>query len=127
MTYLLDTSTFLWAAAKPRALSRKAKRICESPAVSRLVSVASLSEIAVKCSIGKLSIVDPARSLPVWVVNLGARVLSLDAAHAYAACGLPLLHKDPFDRILVAQAVAEDLTVVTSDEKIQQYAVKWTW
>ena len=127
MTYLLDTSTFLWAAAEPRALSREAKRICESPGANRLVSVVSLWEIAVKCSIGKLSIADPARSLPAWVIDLGARVLSLDAAHAYAACGLPLLHKDPFDRMLVAQAVTEDLTLVTSDEKIRQYAVKCAW
>ena len=81
MTYLLDTSTFLWAATKPGALSWKAARICESATASRFVSVSSLWEITVKCSIGKLSIVNPMGALPAWIENLGARVLSVEAAH----------------------------------------------
>lgn len=127
LTYLLDTSTFLWAATAPRELSRKARRICESPAVRRLVSAASLWELATKCSIGKLSIPNAAVALPAWVISLEATVLPLEAAHAYAAYGLPLTHRDPFDRMLIAQAVADDLTLVTPDEVIQQYPVKWVW
>ena len=127
MIYLLDTNTFWWAATSPRKLSHKARRICESPTARRLVSVASLWELIAKCSSGKLSIPDAPVSLPAWVVNLDARLLPVEAAHVYAVYSLPLLHKDPFDRILVAQAVAEDLTLVTSDEAVHLYPVNWVW
>lgn len=111
----------------PRVLSRRARRICESPGVQRVVSAVSLWELVSKCSIGKLTISELTTTLPTWVNSLGARVLPLEAAHAYAAYGLPLFHKDPFDRMLLAQAITEGLTLVTSDELIQRYAVKWVW
>ena len=91
------------------------------------MSAVSLWELVTKCSIGKLSISQVTSTLPAWVSSLGARVLPLEAAHAYAAYGLPLLHKDQFDRMLVAQALADDLTLVTCDEAIQHYNVKWVW
>ncbi|HUI78512.1 MAG TPA: type II toxin-antitoxin system VapC family toxin [Bryobacteraceae bacterium] len=127
MKYLLDTNTFWWAVMTPRELSRRARRICEAQGIERIVSAVSLWELVTKCSIGKLSISQVTSTLPAWVSSLGARVLPLEAAHAYAAYGLPLLHKDPFDRMLVAQAVADDLTLVTCDETIQRYNVKWVW
>lgn len=92
-----------------------------------MVSAASLWELVSNCSIGKLTISDVTTTLPGWVNSLGARVLPLEASHAYTAYGLPLIHKDPFDRMLLAQAITEDLTLVTSDETIQRYAVKWVW
>ena len=92
-----------------------------------MVSAASLWEAVAKCSIGKLSISQVTTTLPMLVESLGVRVLPLEAVHAYAAYGLPLLHKDPFDRMLIAQAVANNLTLVTSDETIQRYPVKWVW
>jgi PIN domain nuclease of toxin-antitoxin system len=58
---------------------------------------------------------------------LNMRILPLEAAHAYAVYGLPMLNRDPFDRMLIAQAMSEDLTLVTSDQQIHQYAVKWIW
>ena len=127
MTYLLDTSTFLWAGSAPQKLSRKARRICESPGLRRVVSVTSLWELVAKCSIGKLEISGLASTLPTWVAHLDARLLPIEAAHAYASYDLPLLHRDPFDRMLIAQALAEDLTLVTKDEAIQRYPVKWIW
>lgn len=127
MTYLLDTNTFLWASSSPRALSAKARRICESSAALRVVSVVSLWELLAKCSVGKLAISNAVAALPAWVANLQARILAIEAAHTYALYGLPMRHKDPFDRMLVAQAVSEDMTLVTSDEAIQQYPVRWIW
>jgi PIN domain nuclease of toxin-antitoxin system len=123
----LDTNTFLWAGSARGKLSRKARRICENPGVERVVSAVSIWETVAKCGIGKLSISQITATLPMLIESLGARVLPLEAAHAYAVYGLPLLHKDPFDRMLIAQAVAGNLTLVTSDENIQRYPVKWVW
>ena len=127
MTYLLDSHTFLWAVQAPEKLSRKARRICEQPAAPVVISVATIWELAVKCSLGQLSIPNFNVTLPEWVRMLQTRVLPLEAAHAYAVYGLPMLHRDPFDRMLIAQALAEDLTLVTGDEQIHHYPVKWTW
>jgi PIN domain nuclease of toxin-antitoxin system len=125
--YLLDTSTFLWAATDPGKLSRRARRLCESQRETLLLSAASLWEIVIKCGAGGLRIADPARSLPDWLARLGARTLPVEAAHAYALYGLPPIHRDPFDRLLVAQAIAEDLPILTSDERIRQYPARCVW
>ena len=127
MTYLLDTAPFLWAVSEPGRLSRRARRICESPRDTLVLSVASLWETMIKCGVGGLRIVNPARTLPDWVAALGARVLAVEAAHAYRLHELPPIHRDPFDRILVAQAMAEDLPLLTSDQYIRQYPVRCIW
>ena len=127
MTYLLDTAPFLWAVADPGKLSRKARRICESQRETLVLSVASLWEIMIKCGVGGLRIANPARTLPDWVAALGARVLKVEAAHAYHLHGLPPIHRDPFDRMLVAQAMAENLPLLTSDQYIQRYPVRCVW
>ena len=127
MTYLLDTSTFLWAATQPARLSRRARRICESQREQLVVSVVSLWELVVKCGTGALRIASLDRTLPDWTARLGARVLPVEAAHAYAVHNLPPIHRDPFDRLLVAQAIAEDLPLLTSDERIRQYPARCVW
>jgi PIN domain nuclease of toxin-antitoxin system len=124
---LLDTAPFLWAVTDPGKLSRKARRICESQRETLVLSVASLWEIMIKCGLGGLRIANPARTLPDWVAALGARVLGVEAAHAYSLYGLPPIHRDPFDRMLVAQAMAENLPLLTSDQYIRQYAVRCVW
>ena len=112
----------------PRSLSVKARRICESPAAVRAVSVVSLWETLGKCSIGKLSIPNAAATVPGWVAALELSVLPVAAGHAYAMYDLPLLHRDPFDRMLIAQAIVENMVLVTSDENIHRYpSVKWVW
>jgi PIN domain nuclease of toxin-antitoxin system len=125
--YLLDSHTFLWAVQAPEKLSRKARRICEQSRAPLLISTASIWELAIKCSLGQLSIQNFNTALPEWMRLLHMSVLPLEAAHAYAVYGLPMLHRDPFDRMLIAQALAEDLTLVTGDEQIHHYPVKWTW
>jgi PIN domain nuclease of toxin-antitoxin system len=127
VTYLLDTAPFLWAVTDPGKLSRKARRICESQRETLVFSVASLWEIMIKCGVGGLRIANPARTLPDWVAALGARVLAVEARHAYNLHGLPSIHRDPFDRILVAQAIAENLPLLTCDQYIQQYSVRCVW
>jgi PIN domain nuclease of toxin-antitoxin system len=74
-----------------------------------------------------MSVPNAESELQSWIGYLTARVLPIEVPHAYAMYQLPLLHKDPFDRMLVAQAVAEGLTLVTSDETLHRYPVKWVW
>ncbi len=127
MKYLLDTSTFLWAATDPGKLSRRARRLCESQRETLVVSVVSYWEIVIKCGSGGLRVAEPDRRLPEWAARLGARVLPVDAAHTLAVYGLPRIHSDPFDRLLVAQAITEDLTLVTSDDRVRQYPARCVW
>jgi PIN domain nuclease of toxin-antitoxin system len=127
LTYLLDSHTFIWAASAPQKLSGKARRICEHTAAPLWISAVSLWELAAKCGAGKLTIPRADLALPGWVARMNLQVLPVEAAHAYAVYGLPMLHKDPFDRMLIAQAVTEDLVLVTNDEDIHRYPVKWVW
>ena len=123
--HLLDTSTLLWALGEPERLSSKARRVVESG--DNIVSVASYWEVVIKSQKGLLTIAD----LPSWwrraTELTSARVLPIRPSHVTALAALPMLHKDPFDRILIAQAVAEGLDFVTGDEPIQKYSVHTIW
>lgn len=123
--HLLDTSTLLWALGSPERLSRRARRLVD--AGENVVSVASYWEVIIKTQKGLLTIAD----LPTWwrrATDLtAARVLPIRASHVTALAALPILHKDPFDRILIAQAVAEGLDFVTNDESIAGYSVRTIW
>ena len=126
--YLLDTHTFLWAAQAPEKLSRRARRICEMPAKPLWVSVVSLWELIALCEAEKLEIPTVGLTLPAWLDRLNAHALMLETEHVLALYGLPLLHRDPFDRALLAQAQVEGLTLVTKDEDIHRYpSAKWIW
>src|SRR5918912_3040155 len=120
--HLLDTSTLLWALGEPDRLSARARRLVE--AGENVVSVASYWEVVIKSQKGLLSIAD----LPTWwrraTELTAARVLAIRASHVSALAALPTLHKDPFDRILIAQAIAEGFELVTNDEPIRGYAVR---
>jgi PIN domain nuclease of toxin-antitoxin system len=123
--HLLDTSTLLWALGEPERLSPRARRLVD--AGENVVSVASYWEVVVKTQKGLLTISD----LPTWwrrATDLtAARVLPIRASHVSALAALPSLHKDPFDRILIAQAVAEGLGFVTNDRPISDYPVQTLW
>jgi PIN domain nuclease of toxin-antitoxin system len=119
MSLLLDTHVVLWWLADDPELPEEIKdRLDHEPDVR--VSAATIWEIAIKQALGKISA--PA-DLPDRVGNSGFRELPIDFTHAVAAGRLPLIHRDPFDRMLVAQARCEDLTLVTRDSYCQQYDV----
>jgi PIN domain nuclease of toxin-antitoxin system len=122
---LLDTQTLLWWRAGNRRLGRRARLAIESGAATVGVSAASIWEIAIKSGIGKLRLRDP---LAAWVPGVleehGFRLLSVTVAHAAAVAVLPHHHADPFDRLLIAQARLEQLTVVTSDTAFDDYDVQ---
>lgn len=123
--YLLDTSTLIWALESPERLSSRARRAVEKG--ENVVSVASYWEVVVKTQKGLLAIPD----LPSWWRRatdlIAARILPIRATHITALVALPALHKDPFDRILVAQAIAEGLELVTSDSAIRAYPTRIVW
>ena len=128
MKLLLDTHVFLrWVAASGE-LSRKARSAVGSARNDCFVSVASGWEIAMKVSCGKLRI-DGAldRFLPEQLAANGFRPLAIDLKHAARVATLPFHHRDPFDRLLVAQALEEDLAVVTADPAFAKYGVNRIW
>lgn len=115
----------MWALGEPERLSLRARRLVDTG--ENVVSVASYWEVVIKSQKGLLSISD----LPTWwrrATDLtAARVLHIRGSHLTALAALPLVHKDPFDRILIAQAVAEGLRFVTNDAVASDYPVQTVW
>jgi PIN domain nuclease of toxin-antitoxin system len=121
MKLLLDTHLLLWAAGQPAHLSARARALLKDPANQLVFSAASLWEIAIKCCPGRDDFrVDP-RLLRRGLLDNGYGELPITSEHAVAIDGLPALHKDPFDRILVAQATVEGMTLLTTDPVVAQY------
>ncbi|MDR1265277.1 MAG: type II toxin-antitoxin system VapC family toxin [Propionibacteriaceae bacterium] len=129
MRHLLDTHTVLWFLWDSKRLSDAAAAIIEGrrPTDGIAVSVASLWEFTVKQSLGKLKFEGGVASLRTMVDANGWDVLPIAQRHLEALSDLPYFHRDPFDRLLVATALADDLTLVTADENIRGYAVPWAW
>lgn len=120
---LLDTHVFLWWRGNDRRL-RAAARAAIAKADVVLVSAASAWEAAIKAQLGKLELPD---SFEAGVVESGFEKLAIGFTHAEYAARLPLHHRDPFDRMLVAQALVEGLALVTHDRRIEPYAVEIVW
>lgn len=121
MKLILDTHLLLWAAGEPDRLSEEARNLIASEANELFFSAASIWEIAIKRSIGRDDFqVDP-RLLRRGLLDNGYFELPIDSEHAVSVESLPHIHKDPFDRILVAQAMVEGITLLTSDDTVAQY------
>ena len=126
MRLLLDTVTFVWAIVSPQRISRVALAALEPKSVVVEISAISLSEIAIKQAKGKLNLAT--ENVLAAIEDLKLRVLPYTARHAYQLFGLPLHHTDPFDRQIIAQALAESIPVVTPDEKFSLYkGLKIIW
>ena len=124
MDLLLDTNALLWALAGDRRLGR-ARPIVADPRNAVSVSAASAWEIAIKVGLGKLRVPpDLATWLPAELAALRCTPLPITLDHALAVESLPRHHADPFDRLLIAQATVEGLTIVTGDPQIERYAVQ---
>ena len=121
MKLLLDTHVLLWAAGAPQRLPPDARDLMSAPATELVYSAASLWEIAIKNGLGRASFsVDP-RLLRRNLLEHEYRELAISGAYAIAVDLLPAIHRDPFDRILVAQAGIEGLTLLTTDETLARY------
>jgi PIN domain nuclease of toxin-antitoxin system len=127
MKYLLDTHTLLWYLDDSEKLSETAGAVIEEAGTQKFVSVASLWEFSIKYSIGKLRLEGGVDALWMMITSNNFTILPILQPHLSNLLGLQFLHRDPFDRLLIATAIAEDLIILTADESIHQYNIPWTW
>mgnify|MGYP001366031582 CR=1 FL=1 len=128
MKLLLDTCTFLWIASGSRRLSKSAAQFFLDENNERYCSASSAWEIGIKHALGRLPLPErPEIFIPAVRAASGIAALPVDEESALYAARLPNLHTDPFDRMLVAQAIVHGLTILTPDPQIQQYPVRVLW
>ncbi len=125
---LLDTHVWLWLNGDPERLNDEARRALADPDNDLFLSAASTWEIAIKHAAGRLELpAPPAQFIPTRLAENNARPLAIQHGHTLAAAELPLHHRDPFDRMLVAQARQEDLQLATGDERLRAYDAPILW
>lgn len=121
MRVLLDTHVFLWLQTEPERLGDR-MALVEDSATTLLLSAASSWEMAIKYALGRLPLPEPpARYVPTRMRAIGAEALPIEHPHALAVASLPPLHRDPFDRLLVAQATIAGVAILTADPAVAQY------
>ena len=121
MKYLLDTHLLLWAAGEPGRLSAAAREILEDERSELLFSAASLWEIAIKSTLGREDFRVQPRLLRRGLLDNGYAEIPITSQHAVGIDSLPPIHRDPFDRLLLAQALIEGITLLTSDARLASY------
>ena len=121
MKLLLDTHLLLWAAGQPDRLPVAARTLIEDPRNELVFSAASLWEIAIKSQLGREDLQVDARLLRRGLLDNGYGELAITSEHAVAINGLPPIHRDPFDRMLVAQSMVEGITLLTADPLVARY------
>ena len=128
MRFLLDTHCWLWLQTEPERFSRSLEDVLADPSSDLYLSAASAWEIGIKHAAGRLALPEPpAVYVAESMRRSGATGLPITHIHVLAAAALPLHHRDPFDRVLVAQAQVEGLTLVTADAALQRYDVSLTF
>jgi PIN domain nuclease of toxin-antitoxin system len=128
MKYLVDTHCFLWWLTDDSRLSAPARSAMQRTDAQVFLSVASLWEIMIKVSIGKLVFPQDARRyLSRHLTKTGIQLLPIQASHTFELASMQQIHRDPFDRMLVAQSLVEAIPIITKDEVIRRYPVKTIW
>lgn len=127
MTGLLDTHTFIWWDGDPTKLSATAKAFIQDPANGVVLSVVSVWEILIKSDLGKLTLAKPLRQILSRQQSNGIRILPMSLEHVLELENLPRHHKDPFDRMLAAQAAVEHMTLISIDAIFANYPVQVLW
>ena len=128
MNVLLDTHAFLWFVQDDLKLSNAARALIESGETRPFLSIASLWEIAIKMSLGKLELTQPYEEfIPQQLAANGIGILNITIEHTAAVATLPFHSRDPFDRLLVVQSKIEEMTLVSADSAFDTYNVKRVW
>jgi PIN domain nuclease of toxin-antitoxin system len=127
VTGLLDTHTLIWLDQDHSKLSTAAARFIQDPGNDIVVSVMSVWEMVIKLQTGKIQLPDPVAALISRQAANGIRLMGVELSHVLAVETLPNPHRDPFDRIIVAQAIVEGAVLLTADKVFQQYPVTVVW
>lgn len=128
MRLLLDTHTFIWAATLDERLSSKAETLLLDNDNELFLSTASIWEIAIKTSLGKLILKQPIEQTINEQIQInGLQILNIESAHALAVASLPWHHRDPFDRLLICQSKLEKLTILGRDSVMNAYGADRIW
>jgi PIN domain nuclease of toxin-antitoxin system len=128
MKYLLDTNVWLWSLKSPELIGDEARQILEHGEEEIYLSAVTSWEISIKMRLGKLNFAGPpAYHLPRFMAKQSLRPLSVTHSHAAKVYDLPAHHKDPFDRLLVAQALVEDMVILTSNHSFRKYPAELLW
>lgn len=127
MNVLLDTHVLLWFVSGDDRLSSTARKLIEDRHTTNYVSIASWWELALKFSLGKLTLMKPLDAFIADRVSEGYRVLPIETQHVSALASLPFHHRDPFDRMIICQAMSESMPVCSGDRHFSDYDIKITW
>lgn len=127
MKLLVDTHALIWFITNDRSLPKKTKTIIEDSDNSCVVSVASLWEMGIKYSLGRIELKSDLENIFRIIEKSGFGLLPITPEHILASTKLGLHHKDPFDRIIIAQAITEKLTIISKDKQFKYYPVKVIW
>ncbi len=125
--YVLDTYTLIWFIGGNKELSPTARQSIEADDATNFVSIASLWEIAIKISMGKLELKTPFNQINGQILENGFEILPVTFDDTLTVSGLPFHHRDPFDRIIIAQAITNGLIIISKDEHFSPYNVKVIW
>ena len=127
MRYLLDTHVIIWYLEASAELPEEAEALIDNPEEDVCICVVSLWEIAIKMNLGKLTLSLTLDELLDNIITRNFHIIQIENEHLLNLLKMPYIHKDPFDRLLISTALAEDLTILTADENIQKYDVPWLW
>ena len=127
MDLLLDTNAFLWFCEDNAKLSSIGKQYIENPNNTSFISMASLWEIAIKMSLGKLKLKIPYKKFVELVEDNGFKILSITFEHTLNVSKLEFHHRDPFDRLLISQGIVEDIPIITADSTFDKYKINRIW
>jgi len=127
MRYLLDTQILLWAFGESDKLTETATQIIKNQENSLYVSKASFWEVAIKVNIGKLTLPFNLEVLAQEAISNNIKVLEIEMSHISKYVDIPLHHRDPFDRLIISQAIVEELSVISSDDKFSLYEIQRIW
>lgn len=127
MNLLLDTHAFLWFSEDNQRLTQNAKSLSEDSGNNCFISMASIWEMAIKISLGKLTVKNGFLNLLDDINNHGFDILPIEFMHTVALTSMSFLHRDPFDRLLIAQSIVENFPIVTNEEIFERYNIKTLW
>ena len=127
MAYLIDTHTLLWHFNGDKQMSNSAIEILKNNKLEKYISIASVWEIAIKLGIGKLVLDFSFNEIEENLTGSNISLLNISVKHTQQIISLPLHHRDPFDRMIIAQSITENLTIISKDKNFSLYPIKLLW